>query len=115
MLILSTSFIVDYWFQTTGVGQNAIRHCLYILACAIPMAGLTSVFRTVLEARDKFPTISAIQVFLGVLTYIVPLNLSFTTQDIRYLFARAVACRGLAFFAFALAAGSSWDGSLAWR
>jgi O-antigen/teichoic acid export membrane protein len=115
MLILSTSFIVDHWFQTTGVGQNAIRHCLYILACAIPLAGLTSVFRAVLEARDKFPTISAIQVFLGVLTYIVPLILSFTTQDIRYLIAGAVACRGLAFVAFALAAASSWHGSFAWR
>jgi O-antigen/teichoic acid export membrane protein len=115
MLILSISFIVDHWFQTTGVSQNAIRHCLYILACAVPLAGLTSVFRAVLEARDKFPTISVIQVFLGILTYIVPLILSFTTQDIRYLIAGAVACRGVAFVAFALAAASSWHGSFAWR
>jgi O-antigen/teichoic acid export membrane protein len=115
VLILSTTFMVGHWFQTTGVGQNSIRNCLYILACAVPLAGLTSVFRAVLEARDRFLTISIIQVFLGVLTYLVPLALSFITQDIRYLIAGAVACRGLAFVAFGFAAASNWHGSFPWR
>ncbi len=115
VLILSTTFMVGHWFHTSGVSQNSIRHCLYILACAVPLAGLTSVFRAVLEARDRFPTISVIQVFLGVLTYLVPLALSFTTRDVRYLIAGAVACRGLAFVAFGFAAASNWYGSFPWR
>jgi O-antigen/teichoic acid export membrane protein len=103
-----------HWFQAAPQIHQPLKQCLYILILALPLAGLTSVFRAVLEAKERFLVISIIQVFLGVLTYIVPLVLSFATKDIRFIIAGAVACRGFAFVAFLVAAMIAWQGSFPW-
>jgi O-antigen/teichoic acid export membrane protein len=103
-----------HWFHAATQIHQPLKQCLYILILALPIAGLTSVFRAVLEAKERFLVISIIQVFLGVLTYIVPLVLSFATKDIRFIIAGAVACRGFAFVAFLIAAVMAWQGSFAW-
>lgn len=103
-----------HWFHAAPEIHQPLKQCLYILILALPLAGLTSVFRAVLEAKEKFLVISIIQVFLGVLTYIVPLALSFATNDVRFIIGGAVACRGFAFVAFFVAAIIAWQGSFPW-
>jgi O-antigen/teichoic acid export membrane protein len=98
----------------TGQPQ-IVRQSLYILIATLPFAGLTAVLRSVLEARENFPAISAIQTVLGILTYVAPLALSFVTADVRVLIAGAVAGRILTFLAFLVAARRAWQGSFPWR
>jgi O-antigen/teichoic acid export membrane protein len=115
VLLLTIPLIAGHWFQSSAVSPATLRGSLYILAAALPLAGLTSVFRAVLESREKFLVISVIQVILGVSTYVVPLLLSLLTCDVRSLIAGAVACRGFAFVAFMTGAVSVWQGSFPWR
>jgi O-antigen/teichoic acid export membrane protein len=106
--------IATHWFHFSSHEQDTLRQCLYILTVALPFAGLTSVFRAVLEAKESFVVISIIQVNLGVLTYLVPLLLSFISSDVRVMIGGAVACRGLAFVAFMIAATVAWRGPFPW-
>jgi O-antigen/teichoic acid export membrane protein len=115
VLLFTVPLIAGHWFQTSAVNQATLRGSLYILAAALPLAGLTSMFRAVLESRERFLIISIIQVILGVSTYFVPWLLSVFTRDVRWLIAGAVACRGFAFVAFLVGAISVWQGSFPWR
>jgi O-antigen/teichoic acid export membrane protein len=108
-------FLPAHWNRLSGLDESRVRQCLYILACALPIAGVTAAFRAVLEARERFIVISAIQVVLGVSTYVLPLALSFVTADVRLILGAAVACRVLAFIAFVAAATAAWEGAFPWR
>jgi O-antigen/teichoic acid export membrane protein len=114
-LAVTIPIIVNHWFHFTAHEQNLLRQSLYILSVALPFAGLTSVFRAVLEARESFLTISIIQGALGVLTYSVPMLLSFATADVRVIIGGAIACRVLAFAAFTTAAARAWQGPFPWH
>lgn len=103
------------WFHNDLQDPTVLRQCLYILVAALPIAGLTSVFRAILEARENFLVISIVQVLLGVLTYLVPLIISFFTSDVRFIIGGAVACRLIAFVAFLVAATVAWPGRFDWR
>jgi O-antigen/teichoic acid export membrane protein len=107
--------IAAHWIQSQAAEHDTLRQCLYILAAAVPFAGLTSVFKSVLEAREDFLSISVIQSILGVLTYVVPMILSFATADVRIIIAGAVACRVLACLAFVVGARRAWRGAFPWR
>jgi len=113
--VLAIPLITQHWFLSSAIDQPILRGSLLILAIALPMTGLTSVFRAVLESRERFLVISIIQVVLGVSTYVVPLLLSFVTRDVRVLIGGAVTCRGLAFVAFLLTAASVWQDGFPWR
>ena len=102
--------IAGHWIHSQPAERETLRECLYILAGAVPVAGLTSVFRSVLEAREDFLTISLIQGVLGILTYLVPLALSIVTADVRLIILGPVLCRFAAFAAFAGAARRAWRG-----
>jgi O-antigen/teichoic acid export membrane protein len=84
------------------------------LAAALPFAGLTSVVRSVLEARERFLLISIVQAIAGSLTYLVPLALSFGTRDVRVLIAGAALSRICGFTAFMAAARLVWPGEFPW-
>jgi O-antigen/teichoic acid export membrane protein len=114
-LFAMTPAISAHWFHFSAHEQDTLRQCLYILTFALPFAGLTSVFRAVLEAKETFVVISIIQVNLGVLTYLVPLLLSFISSDVRVMIGGAVACRGFAFVAYLIAAVLMWRGPFPWR
>lgn len=115
ILFALAPLIAAHWIQSQREPNDTLRQCLYILAAALPFAGLTSVFRSVLEAREDFVSIGIIQSILGILTYVVPLALSFWTTDVRVIIAGAVACRILAFAAFMVAARVAWRGKFPWR
>lgn len=115
VLLLAIPILQGHWFQSSAASQATLRGSLYILAAALPVIGLTAVFRAVLESREKFLVISIIQALLGVCTYLVPLLLSFMTTDVRLLITGAVACRGLAFIGFVFAAVSVWPGTFPWH
>jgi O-antigen/teichoic acid export membrane protein len=117
--VASVAFVPDIAAHLTqpdsGHDAQIVRQSFYILIAALPFAGLTAVLRSVLEARESFPAISAIQTVLGILTYVAPLALSFVTADIRILIAGAVAGRILTFIAFLVGARRAWQGSFPWR
>jgi O-antigen/teichoic acid export membrane protein len=115
VLFALAPLVVGLWIHSQDVDRSVVRQCLYILATAVPFAGLTSVFRSVLEAREKFGSISVIQSTFGALTYLVPLALSFVSSDVRLLIAGAVLCRLSVCVAFALAAWDMWKAVLPWQ
>jgi O-antigen/teichoic acid export membrane protein len=114
-LLALTPYIADHWIHSQSAEHATLRQCLYILAAAVPIAGLTSVFRSVLEARENFAVISIIQACLGILTYIVPVLLSFQTTDVRMIVLGAVVCRFVAFGAFVVSARRAWGGPFPWK
>jgi O-antigen/teichoic acid export membrane protein len=109
-LLALAPIIASHWIQSQPAEHETLRQCLYVLAAAVPIAGLTSVFKSVLEAREDFLSISIIQSILGILTYVVPLFLSFVTADVRVIILGAVICRFLAFAAFVAGALRAWPG-----
>lgn len=115
VLFALAPLIAAHWIQSQAGPNDTLRQCLYVLAAALPFAGLTSVCRSVLEAREDFVSISIIQSILGILTYVVPLALSVWTADVRVIIAGAVACRILAFAAFLAGARAAWPGRFPWR
>jgi len=107
--------VASHLSQLVPGQQQIVRQSLYILIAALPFAGLTAVLRSVLEAREKFLVISAIQTAVGIFTYAAPLVLSFVTKDVRVLIAGAAAGRILATVAFMAQARRTWRGSFPWR
>ena len=105
--------LVVHWFQTDD-REQALRQSLYLLAIALPICSLSAVFRSALEAREHFPVISGIQATFGSLTYMAPMLLSYSTNDIRVLIGVAVGCRGLALLAFVIAARRTWSSAFPW-
>lgn len=115
LLFSLAPFIAAHWIQSPAGPHDTLRQSLYILAAALPFAGLISVFRAVLEAREDFLSISIIQSILGILTFVAPLTLSYTTTDVRVIIAGAVACRIVGCAAFLVAARVAWPGKIPWR
>ena len=91
-----------------GDSERHIRDVVYVLAASIPFVGLTSVFRSVLEAQERFPLISVIQSIFGSLSYAVPATLSLFTSDIRVIVGGAVVCRVSSSIAFFVVARARW-------
>ena len=115
LIYLFAPFIADHWFKSSPAQHVVLRETLYILAAAVPIAGMTSVFRSVLEAREQFIRIGVIQGALGVTTYIIPVAFSYWFRDARVLVAAAVACRLLAFLSFAFFALRTWNFRIPWK
>ena len=115
LLVVLAPTISVRWIQASADQHSLLRQCIYILAVAVPAAGLTSVFRSVLEAREDFLTISIVQAVLGTTTYLVPLVLSSITTDVRLILVGAVACRLGAFVAFLALGVRAWQGRFPWR
>jgi O-antigen/teichoic acid export membrane protein len=107
--------IAEHWIRAMPSEHALLRQSLYILALALPAGGLTSVFRSVLEAREEFKRISAIQAVVGTTTYLVPMALSFATADVRLIIAGAVVCRIVAFFAYMVSALRVWEFAIPWH
>jgi O-antigen/teichoic acid export membrane protein len=100
------------WLQAPIETSDLVEQVVYILSASIPFIGVTATLRSILEAKERFPTIAAIQATLGSLTYAAPLLLSLVTSDIRVIVGSAVVCRVLAFVAFFVAARAEWPGVL---
>jgi O-antigen/teichoic acid export membrane protein len=101
---------------TTDTGSRAsLEATLYILTSAIPFLGATSVFRAVLEAREKFLFIGVMQSIFGTLTYALPLFVSLATKDVRLITMSAIACRFAAVVPYFNAARRQWEGGFPWR
>lgn len=115
ILVAFVPAIAAHWAKSGAIEQATVRQTLYILIAALPFAGFTAVVRSILEAREKFPAISAIQVGFGTFTYIAPLALAFVTADVRIIVAGAVAARIVGCFAFALTAFNAWGLPFRWR
>lgn len=113
-LIIGAPAIAARWIQSQPAEHEIVRQCLCVLAAAVPFGGLTSVFRSVLEAREDFRRISLIQSTFGTLTYVVPSLLSFATADIRVIIGGAVICKIIAAAVFAASALRAWPDGFPW-
>lgn len=113
-LVLSALFaiavppIASQWLSNSGYASVRVTDVIYILAAAIPFIGMTSVFRSVLEAQEKFPTIAVIQGAMGALTYGLPLILSVYVPEIRIVVLGVVVARFLGFLAYGGCVRSFW-------
>jgi O-antigen/teichoic acid export membrane protein len=100
------------WMHVIGQNASDVRSVVYILGCSIPVIGITSVFRALLESHERFPLIGVIQSIFGGLTYGLPLIAALFVADVRVIVAAAVACRMATSIVFAIAAGKYWREAL---
>lgn len=114
ILLSLVPFVSKSWGVTGELSPSMIHGTLYILIAAIPFLGTTSVFRSVLEAKEDFLKVSIIQTVLGTVTYLVPLGISFYSRDIRLITAGAISCRIATFAIFAVFASAYWNGKFPW-
>lgn len=113
--LMFSSAIANHWIKAKPEEHEVLKQCLILLAAAIPFGGLTSVFRSVLESRERFLSISVIQAAVGAGTYILPLLLSYWTANLALIVAGAVACRVIGFTVFGAVALRSWAGGFPWK
>ena len=113
-LFLTAAFVIAVpsatagWFVKSGHVSIRVRDVIYMLAAVIPFVGITSVFRSILEAEEKFTTIARIQAAMGALTYGLPLILSLYVPDIRIVVLGAVVARVLGFLAYGSCVRCFW-------
>ncbi|MGA8940216.1 MAG: oligosaccharide flippase family protein [Acidobacteriaceae bacterium] len=112
--LVFSSALANNWIKARPEEHEVLRQCLILLAAAIPFGGLTSVFRSVLESRERFFAISVMQAAVGTGTYVLPLMLSYWTVNLAAIVAGAVACRVVGFVAFGVAAFGSWAEGFPW-
>lgn len=115
LLIVFAPLLAEHWFEGATASQRGLTLSLYALAVALPFTAVTTVLRSVLEAREDFCSVSAIQTTIGTLTYLVPLILSFVTTHVHFVIAGAAACRIVGLLLFLLRKPFGWRRALTWR
>jgi O-antigen/teichoic acid export membrane protein len=114
ILLCLVPYVSGSWITSGAMSPNVLYGTLYILIAAVPFLGTSSVFRSVLEAKEDFLRVSIVQTVLGTMTYLVPLAISFFSQDIRIITAGAVSCRIATFAVFSIFAFRYWSGGFPW-
>lgn len=114
VLLCVVPHISGSWNTSGALSVATLHGTLYILIGAVPFLGTSSVFRSVLEAKEDFLKVSIIQTVFGTMTYLVPFGISFVSKDIRLITAGAVSCRIATFVAFSFFAFVYWNGKFPW-
>lgn len=81
LLLLLPAIVYDYLKISQNL-QNETLRAFYLLTFSIPIVTTTAGIRGVLEAYQAFRVISIIRIFLGVLTFLVPLICLFFTNNL---------------------------------
>lgn len=115
IMLLLAPVIASHWIRSQDAERHTVEQCLLLLSAAAPIGAMTSVFRSVLEAREDFRSIGIIQSAAGSSTYLVPLALSFVVADVRTLVGAMIVCRALALVAYVARALGSWPHGFPWR
>src|SRR5579862_5979000 len=66
-------FLVKYAFKAPHELKNEVIHSLPILACAVPLVTVSSVFSGALQGRERFLSSNIVAVLYGVLFQLAPL------------------------------------------
>ncbi|MBU1125689.1 MAG: flippase [Candidatus Omnitrophica bacterium] len=74
ILFFATPFLVDHLLRIPVAYRLDARFCFYVVACSIPVVIISASFRGVLEARQRFDLINAVQLPVGILTFALPLG-----------------------------------------
>lgn len=96
------------WLRLAGAAGDSLRAVVYLLGFSIPFFGIACVFRSTLEARERFATVAVVQGLIGAGTYAVPMALSYFTEHIETLVAGAVVVRVLGLFVYWAATRGYW-------
>ncbi len=99
--------IATPWLVTTAVKipvalQRESRQAFYLLACAIPIVVLTTGFRGVLEAAQRFRLTSFVKIPMGALTFAVPLLVLTFTRNLAIIVLTLITVRLLGAVVYAL-------------
>ena len=76
-ILLLAPFLVDNFFNVSENVKTETLNSFYALALSIPIIATTAALRGVLEAFQKFFAINLVRIFLGVLTFLVPVSVLF--------------------------------------
>lgn len=83
LLLMSLSeYLVHHYFNIPHDLESEAQRALNVIALSLPIVTLTSVFRGVLEAQNKFLMVNILQAVNGTMTYLSPLLLVPITTSI---------------------------------
>src|SRR6185437_3886211 len=96
------------WLGLSGAAKDSLRAVVYVLGFSITFFGIAAVFRSTLEARERFATVAVVQGMIGAGTYALPMILSYFTKRIETLVAGAALVRVVGLFAYWLVTRKYW-------
>jgi O-antigen/teichoic acid export membrane protein/GT2 family glycosyltransferase len=85
ILVTLSEYLVHHYFNIPQRLEEEAQRALCIIALSLPVVTLTSVFRGVLEAQDKFLSVNILQAINGTMTYLSPLVLVGLTVQIDHI------------------------------
>ena len=117
-LAFSASVVVRFMFEIQGEVVGAVS-AVRVLAASIPLVVLSSGFRGVLEAHQRFRLVNSIRIPVGALNYVAPLGLAWISPRLDLVVGGLLATRLLACVLYGIAVrrqiGSmSRSGILSW-
>lgn len=114
-VFLASPALASHWVRSSPGTHEMVTQCLAVLAAALPIGAMTSVFRSVLEAREDFLSIGMMQSAVGTFMYTVILLLSLAGAGVRTIIAAAVASRLLGAIGYAVRALAVWPDGFPWK
>ena len=80
--------------------NNEITYALYLLALDIPIQAVSSTYRGISEAFERFRAISIVRMFVGSINFAVPLLVSYFTISLPWLICSLVVSRVISLFSY---------------
>lgn len=84
---LVSPWLITKTFQIPASLHDEAIWSLWFVALSIPIVTLIAVFRGVLEAQQRFFVVNILHSVSGIVTYVLPLLVSFFTKDVHTLIA----------------------------
>lgn len=114
-VFLASPALASHWVRSSPGSHGTVTQCLAILAAALPIGAMTSVFRSVLEAREDFLSIGIVQSAVGTSMYAVILVLSLADAGVQTIIAAAVGSRLLGVICYVVRALAVWPDGFPWK
>ena len=113
-LALATPWLVERAFNIDPALWAEARTCLYLLAAALPIIGLSRSFQGVLEAGQRFDLITAVRIPATVANYALPMGGVLLGWSLPAIFGLVLASRTVVLVVYAALAGATFP-ALGWR
>ena len=95
LVFLMRDVVVSEIFNVSKLHFNEAKNSLAIVALAIPLTVVTSVFRGMLEGFEDFKSVNILRLFFGILNFIVPMIVVLITPSLEYVVTSLIILRAV--------------------
>lgn len=95
VVFLMRDVVVSEIFNVSKLHFNEAKNSLAIVALAIPLTVVTSVFRGMLEGFEDFKSVNILRLFFGILNFIVPMIVVLIIPSLEYVVTSLIILRAV--------------------